>query len=261
MRAFLVLAVVALFVVGIIGCEEEVDRRDEDRRSERIERDLERDLDRELDKAEEELDRVRERLEDKLEEEDLRKEEIDRIQREIEESVLTGIARVGQVLEKIGNKIQEDSDVEVVDFREFREMLPDEIMGMDRVDWDGANKDALGMRFSILEANYEGSESHMEIAILDLGTMKGLAAMGFNFMDRQIDEENRDGFKRTRSFQGYSGFESVEYHNGHVEMQGVVIIAKRFVIAADVEGENLEKDFLEDLFEELPLRRLERLGN
>lgn len=257
MRAFLVFAVVALFVVGIIGCEEQVDRRDEDRRSER----MERDLDRELDRAEAELHRVRENLEEKLEDESLSKEEIDRIQREIEESVSTGLARVGRVLEDIGNKIQEDSDVEVVNFREFREMLPDELMGMDRTDWDGANKDALGMRFSKLEANYEGRHSRMEIAILDLGTMKGLAAMGFNFIDRQIDEENRDGFKRTRKFEGYPGFESVEYHDGHVAMQGVVIISERFVVATDVEGSNLEKDFLEDLFDELPLRRLERLGN
>jgi len=259
MRTFVVAAIVAFFLFGIYGCSETEDERQRDRVAEEVARDIERDLDRELERAEEELERVRDRIEDEFDKDHVTDEDIERIQRDVEESISTGLARVGKVLEEIGNKIQEDADVDVTDFREFRDVLPSELMDMQRVDWDGANKSALGMRFSKLEARYENNQTEMDIAILDLGTMKGLAAMGFDFIDREIDEENRDGFKRTREFEGFPGYEAVEYHDNHTEMQGVVIINERFVVAAEIEGRELSKRFLNQLFDELNLRKLARM--
>lgn len=260
MRTFFVILALAVFAFGIYGCEEEQDRRrDADRVTEEVARDIERDLDRELERAEEEIDRVRDRIEEQLDDEKLTKEEIERIKRDVEESVTTGLARVGKVLEEIGTRIQEDADVEVVDFREFRELLPSDLMGMDRIDWEGANKSAFGMRFSKLEASYENRDNNMDIAILDLGTMKGLAAMGFDFIDKDIDEENREGYKRTRTFEGWPGLESVQYHDDYTDITGVLIVGKRFVIAVEASGGDLPKDFLEDLFDDLDIRDLERL--
>ena len=259
MRTFFVILAVGVMFFGIYGCEDEQSRRDDSRVSDEVARDIERNLDRELERAEEEIDRVRDRIEDRFDDEHLTDEELESIRKEVEESVSTGIARVGKVLEEIGTRIQEDSDVAVIDFRDFRDVLPAELMNMERVDWNGANKSALGMRFSKLEARYEGRGGNMDVAILDLGTMQGLAAMGFDFIDKNIDEEDRDGFKRTREFRGWPGLESVEYHDGHTEMQGVLIIDKRIVVAVNAEGERLKKDFLEDLFDDLDIRDLERL--
>lgn len=259
MRTFFAILAVSVLFFGIYGCEDEQAQRDDTRVSEEMTRDIERDLDRELERAEEEIARARERIERELEDSELTDEEIERIKKNVEESVSSGLSRVGQVLEEIGTRIQEDSDVSVVDFRDFRDVLPSELMDMERIDWNGANKSALGMRFSKLEAQYEGRNSEMDVAILDLGTMKGLAAMGFDFIDKNIDEEDRDGFKRTREFEGWPGLESVEYHEGHTEMQGVLIINKRIVVAVNAKGERLKKDFLEDLFDELDIRDLERL--
>ena len=274
MRTFFVILALAVMAFGIYGCEEEQDRRDAERtveragrdaeraaeqaarEAERASRDIERNVNRELDRAEAELDRVRE----KLEETELSEEEIDRIARDVEESVSKGLARVGQVLEEIGTRIQEDADVNVVDFRDFRSLLPSELMDMERVDWEGSNKSAFSMRFSKLEAIYESDDNRMEIAILDLGTMKGLATMGFDFIDKEIDQEDRNGFKRTREFEGWPGLETVEFHDGHRQFTGVVIVEKRFVIAVEAEGEDLDKDFLDELFDEMDIRDLERMA-
>lgn len=255
MRTFFVILAVGVMFFGMYGCEEEQNRREDSRVTEEVSRDMER----ELERAEREIERARERIEREIEDSDLSDEEVERIKRDVEESVSNGLSRVGQVLEEIGSRIQEDSDVEVIDFREFKDILPSDLMNMDRVDWSGANKSALGMRFSKLEARYEGRNANMDVAILDLGTMKGLAAMGFDFIDKNIDEADRDGFKRTREFEGWPGLETVEYHDSHTEMQGVLIIDKRIVIAVNAEGERLKKDFLEDLFDELDIRDLERL--
>ena len=261
MRTFFVILAVAVLAFGIYGCEEEQDhRRDADRVSEEVARDIERDLDRELDRAAKEIDRVRDRIDEHLDDQELSDEEIERIKRDVEESVTTGLARVGKVLEEIGTRIQEDADVDVVDFREFRELLPSDLMDMERTDWEGANKSAFGMRFSKLEAVYENRDNSMEIAILDLGTMKGLAAMGFDFIDKNIDEENREGFKRTRTFEGWPGLESVHYRDDITDITGVLVVEKRFVIAVEASGEDLQKDFLEDLFDDLDIRDLERLA-
>jgi len=262
MRTLFVILAVGLMFFGIYGCEDDQARREEfvisEEAAREAERDIERSVDRELERAEEEIRRARERIESELEEAELSEEEVERLKKDVEESVSKGLAKVGKVLEDIGARIQEDSDVEVIDFREFREVFPSELMGMERVDWSGANKSALGMRFSKLQAEYEGRNKSMEIAILDLGTMKGLAAMGFDFIDKDIDEEDRDGFKRTREFEGWPGLETVEHHEGHTEMHGVLIVEERIVIAVEASGTRLAKDFLEELFDDLDIRNLER---
>ncbi|MDA0874931.1 MAG: hypothetical protein O3C45_07690 [Bacteroidetes bacterium] len=274
MRTFFVILALAVMAFGIYGCEDEQDRRDAERAAERASREaerasreversareVERSVDRELERAEAELERVREKLEDRLESKELTDEEIERIAQDVEESVTNGLARLGEVLDQIGTRIQEDADVQVVDFRDFRDLLPSDLMDMERVDWEGANKSALGMRFSKLEASYEAGNNRMDIAILDLGTMKGLAAMGFDFIDKEIDQEDRNGFKRTREFEGWPGLETVEFHDGHRSFTGVLIVEKRFVIAVEAQGDELDKDFLEDLFADLDINDLERMA-
>ena len=87
-----------------------------------------------------------------------------------------------------------------------------------------------------------------------------LLSMGFDYIDREIDEEDRDGFKRTRKFAGYPGFEAAQYDGRNAEMQGVVIIEERFVVALNIEGRNVDKDIIEHIFDDFPFRRLRRLA-
>jgi len=260
MRVLAVLAIVAFFIVGIIGCEDENSRRDADRVSEDVAREIEDDLDRELERAEERIEDLRDKIEDRFEE-NMSEAELEELSREVEESVATGLAKVGKVIEDIGARIQEDADVTVVDYHEFYDLLPDDFEGMEQVDTDGDNKKAFGMRSSKLEAEYEGDDAEMEIAILDLGTMKGLAAMGFDFIDREIDEENSDGFRRTTKFGGFPGYEAVHYDDDEAEMLGIVIVEGRFVVTVNIEGEDLDKDLVQDFFDDFSFRRLRRLAN
>jgi len=259
MRIFAVLAILGFFCVSVYSCTDENDRRDADTISEEMARDIGEDLEQELERAEDRIEDLRDRIEDRFED-DMSWEDLEEIGREVEETVARGMARIGELLEEIGSRIQEDADVSVVDYRDFRSLLADEIEGMERIGMKGANKGAFGMRVSKLEAEYESEDMDMEIAILDLGTMKGLLAMGFDYIDQEIDEEDRDGFKRTRKFSGYPGFESARYDGRNAEIQGVVIIEERFVVALNIEGRNVDKDIVEDIFDDFPFRRLRRLA-
>jgi hypothetical protein len=245
--------------VSVYSCTDENDRRDADTISEEMARDIGEDLEQELERAEDRIEDLRDRIEDRFED-DMSWEDLEEMGREVEETVARGMARIGELLEEIGSRIQEDADVSVVDYRDFRSLLADEIEGMERIGMKGANKGAFGMRVSKLEAEYESEDMDMEIAILDLGTMKGLLAMGFDYIDQEIDEEDRDGFKRTRKFSGYPGFESARYDGRNAEIQGVVIIEERFVVALNIEGRNVDKDIVEDIFDDFPFRRLRRLA-
>ena len=225
-------------------------------------RDVEREIDHEVDRVEDRFEEVRERLEERLDRH-LTDEEIDRLTREIGATVENGLAKVGETLEKIGARLKEDSNVEVVDYRDFKELLPNTIQGLRLVDVSGSNKSGLGIRFSKIEAEYENEDENisMEMTIFDLGTMKGLTSMGFDWMDRHIDEEDIDGFKRTTKFGGYPGFESAEYNGSMVKAQGAAVVEDRFVVAMNIRGRDLQKELLVNVFEDFPFRDLRRLAN
>ncbi len=223
--------------------------------------DITDDLERNIERNQEDLERIQEKIEDKLDRH-LNEEEIEKLRREIEHSVQTGLAAVGETLEKIGARLKEDSKVTVVDYREFKELVPQSVAGFEMDSQDGSNKSALGIRFSQLESHYtDDNGSTLEIAIIDLGTMKGLTAMGFDWVDRKIDNEDSNGFEKTTKFGGYPGFESAQYDGTQTATQGVAIVENRFVVSVDVKGENIDKGILTDIFDDFSFRRLRRLAN
>lgn len=247
-----------------VGSDSQETRRDEfAESSEDFERELEditRELERDLERNQRDIERAQRMLEERLER-TLNDEEMDKLRREIELSVQTGLAAVGETLEKIGARLKEDAKVEVVDYREFKELMPERVAGFRMINQNGTNKSALGIRFSKLEANYENGDNHMELAIFDLGTMKGLTAMGFDWVDRKIDNEDADGFEKTTKFGGYPGFESAQYNGNMTSTQGVVIVENRFVVSVNIEGKNLDKALLSEVFDDISFRSLRRLAN
>ena len=247
-----------VFVFSTVGCESHSD----ERLTEEQARKIERDVNREVERAQDDIERAQERLERRLERH-LTEEEIEDLKKNIEESVENGLEKVGETLERIGARLKEDSKVEVIDYRDFKELLPERVEGLRLVDVSGSNKSGLGIRFSKIEADYEDEDNGttMELTILDLGTMQGLTAMGFDWMDDNFNTEDINGFERTRKFGGYPGFESAEYNGSNVKAQGAAVVENRFVVAININGKNLEKDVLENVFNEFSFRNLRRMAN
>jgi hypothetical protein len=139
---------------------------------------------------------------------------------------------------------------EAVDFRELRDLLPESVAGMDRTNVEGERTAVMGMHFSNAKGEYEDGNERIEISISDLGTLTGLARMGYTaWLQTEIDRESDSGFERTRKFRTdgneYPSFEKFDRRDGdtgNCEIQ--VWAAERFVV--QIQGRNVEMEQCED---------------
>ncbi len=151
---------------------------------------------------------------------------------------------------------------ESVDFRELKDLLPEEVDGLERTSAEGERTSVLGMQFSNAKGQYEDGDEWMEISISDLGTLTGLARMGFAaWLQTEVDRESDRGFERTRKFRSggkeYPSFEKFEGSGdeGNCEIQ--VWVAERFIVS--VQGRNVEMDQCEEARDEISFRQLDRM--
>ncbi len=151
---------------------------------------------------------------------------------------------------------------EAVDFRKLKDLLPEEVDGLERTSYEGERTSVLGMQFSNAKGQYEDGDEWIEISISDLGTLTGLARMGFAaWLQTEVDRESDRGFERTRKFRSggkeYPSFEKFEGSGdeGHCEIQ--VWVAERFIVS--VQGRNVEMDQCEDARDEISFRQLDRM--
>jgi hypothetical protein len=177
------------------------------------------------------------------------------IQREVENSV----SKIGEALEGVGQALQTDADVEVVDWRDFKEMIPGTLGEFNRTAWEGGNSGALGIRISRIEGSYasDGSDgSTMKLSVIDLGTIKSAAMKGLDLLDAEIDRENVEGVQKTREWNGYPGYVATD----HQRAIGVAVVEDRFIVSAEIKGSLATPADLEAIFDDLPMRRLARMA-
>lgn len=142
-----------------------------------------------------------------------------------------------------------------VDFRALKDLLPEEVAGMDRVSSEGERSGAMGFNISRAEAQYEDGDERMTIEITDLGTLTGFARMGFAaWLAAEVDRESDRGFERTVKYRAdgnvypsFEKFESTDGDRGSCEFQ--VWVAERFIVKFD--GRNVEVGQCEDAREEI----------
>lgn len=178
------------------------------------------------------------------------------VQRDVEHAVETSVTKIGATLESIGQALQTDADVEVVDWRDFKAMIPGELGPFQRVAWEGENSGALGIRIAKIRGSYESGANTMKLSVIDLGTIKSAAMKGLDLLDAEIDRENVDGLQKTREWNGYPGYIATD----HQRAIGVAVVEDRFVVSAELKGNLATPATLEDVFDDLPLRRLARMA-
>lgn len=222
----------------------------------------EREFDRaqhELDRAREELAEAREQLNDELDEirEDV-DESLDDIQEDIDEDLDdSGIAEaIGNLLEKVGQALNSDPDVEPIEFRKLRDLLPDEIDGMEREHAEGESVGALGIRMSTASARYDGLGRDMEVKLVDLGTMHRAAEEGIDALDAHMDREWEDGYERTTEVRGHPAHIRVDHHGSRTDLEATILISGRFVVHIEADGRDVSEDLIDEVMDSV--ERLER---
>ena len=274
-----------LFLVFIVSACADSDEYDSDTDGEQLSEEI-RD---QFEEVEESLERARESLEERLEDaeeaireeleefeddENVSREELEALRTRMRESARKiqeelrdsdkdfelAMQDLGSALEQIGNALKEDSDIEPVPHGKLRDLLPRKVAGMARYDTDGSSKSVLGIRVSKIEGKYEGSSNDMTIAIVDLGSISGVAALGMDFIDAKIHREYEDGFEKTTEIDGYPAFVEVEERGRGMRYTALIMVAERFMIAIEAEGRDLDSDIIEEVVDRISLRRLKRLA-
>ena len=180
---------------------------------------------------------------------------------EAPESIADALEQAGEAIEDAlggeGGTVKE-----AVNFRKLKDLLPEKVDGLERTSSEGERTGVLGMQFSNAKGRYEDGDATMEISISDLGTLTGIARIGFTaWLQAEIDRESDRGFERTRKFRSggkeYPSFEKFEGtgDEGNCEIQ--VWVAERFIVS--IEGRNVEMDQCEDARDEISFRQLDRM--
>lgn len=151
---------------------------------------------------------------------------------------------------------------ESVDFRDLKDLLPDEVGGLDRTSSEGERGGAFGIQVSTATGEYEDGNEWIKISIADLGTLTGLARMGYaTWLQTEVDRESDRGFERTRKFRSggkeYPSYEKFEGTGDEGDCEIQIWVAERFVVS--VEGRNVEMDQCEEARDEISYRQLDRM--
>ncbi len=172
-----------------------------------------------------------------------------------EETAKQGAGGFGDAGEKMGGSMTAGTEVEAVDFRELKALLPDSLPGMKRTDSAGQRTTAFGIKVSTAEGTYRNERGGtINIKITDMGSLKALTAIvAFGWAVVEIDRETDTGYEKTTTFAGHRAHEQYDKRGRTGELQ--VLVADRFVV--EVEGHDVTIDVVKDALGKIDLRKLE----
>ncbi len=249
----------ALTVSGLLlgGCSESHEDRDDLEIADDISEALEEaheDMQSALDDAREDLAEARERVRDARENLEDRGDDWD----ESDEHVEDALKSLGNAIKELGSAISEDTGPDPVDYRKLKDLLPDDVASMERYDSEGSRKGALGIKLSLVKGRYEGTDREMEVKIVDLGTLSGMASSGRDFIDAEYDRSDGHGFERTTRYEGHPAFMRTGRDDGRRIVEAIVLVEDRFVVSVKMHGRSVDQDDLDEVMDEIHLSRLKR---
>ena len=164
--------------------------------------------------------------------------------------------QAGEAMKQMGAALTGSMKVEPVDFRTLKEMLPESIAGMKRTAAEGSRTSVVGIASSKAEATYQdGKGGRIALDITDVGTLSGMTAMAFAWVNVEIDKEGTSGYERTTTVAGRKAYERYDAASRTGELD--VIVAGRFIVGAKATG--VEMKVFKEAVAKLDLEKLDAL--
>ena len=153
-------------------------------------------------------------------------------------------------LNAIGATASSGKDVQPVDFRKLKEMLPETLGGMRRVDATGQSGEAMGIKGSSATARYtdQAAGASLNVDISDMGSLAGLAGLASR-LDPAMEKQTDAGYERTRKVNGQIVHERYDRRTKSGEIS--IILAERFNVA--VRGNGVDAAALQGAIREIDL--------
>ena len=159
-------------------------------------------------------------------------------------------------LNAVGAIVSGGKDVQPVDFRKLREMLPETLAGMKRVDATGQSGEAMGIKGSSATARYtDGAGASLNVDISDMGSLAGLAGLASRF-DPSMEKETETGYERTSKVNGQIVHERYDRRAKNGEIS--IILGERFNVA--VRGNGVEPATLQRAIKQIDMAGLVALA-
>jgi vacuolar-type H+-ATPase subunit H len=166
---------------------------------------------------------------------------------------------IGRVMEDVGLTLQDRAEVEVVPGSELRELLPERLLGTRRYNTDYDESGGWGIQVSHAKGKYQNDQGDkLTLTIADLGSLRGLAEDSQDLMESAAGQGSRDDYRRITTVDGFPALFLKRSGSRHTTHRGVVVVASRFVVHLEAEGDGFDDDVLENAFDKLALRRLAR---
>ncbi len=166
------------------------------------------------------------------------------------------VHQAGEAMKKMGTALSGSIKVEPVDFRTLKDLLPDAIAGHKRISSEGSRTNFMGIASSKAEATYEdGKGGRIVLEVTDVGSLSGMTAMAFAWVNVEIDKEGTSGYERTTTVNGRKAYERYDKALRKGELD--VIVAGRFIVGAKATG--VEMAVFKEAVAKLDLAKLEAL--
>lgn len=165
-------------------------------------------------------------------------------------------ADVSAAINAVGAIVAGGKDVEPVDFRKLKAMLPDTLAGMKRTESSGQSGEAMGIKGSSATARYgNNAGGSLQVEITDMGSLSGLAGLASKF-DPNMEKETDRGYERTAKIDGQIFHERYDRASKSGEVS--VIIAGRFSV--NVRGDGVSPETLRGAIKQIDVPKLATLA-
>lgn len=176
-----------------------------------------------------------------------------------EEKIEQAFEKLGENIERLVKALENDSDVKSADIEDLRDLFSDEVAGMERVNINSDRSGAFGFSVTTVEAKYRGQRTVLELTVIDLGSLGGMAHEAIDMIDAELDENSDDGYVRTDEIDGYPAVIKFERHGNKDELGVAIYVGDRFVVAMKAKGTDLTEELIKDVFDDFDLDDLEDL--
>jgi len=163
---------------------------------------------------------------------------------------------VNTALSAVGQIVSGGKQVPAVDFRRLKEVLPEALPGMQRVETAGQSGEAMGLKTSSASARYsDGRDASITIEIADMASLSGLTALASRF-DPSLEKETDTGYQRTRRIDGQLVHEQYDRASRSGELS--IVLADRYAVT--VQGRGVPAETLSGALGRIDLTRLASAG-
>ena len=170
--------------------------------------------------------------------------------------VAEGLQTLGDRVAEMGEAIERDADVAAVPWDELANVIPDEVDGVEHLDFDGDDAtDRNGAGMSMAAAEYLVDGDSVFVGVADLGALRSGAQLALRWIAPAFGHGEFDGDIEEIRIDGHPAIRIRDDHDDGVLI--ALLVEGRFAVVAGSAGHGHE-DMLREAIADVDFRQLRR---